>query len=83
MSIPTSSRSLCLPPARMHFCVLVARFDVSPSSASNEPGCAWLGVTFGVGLELGLQLRSLLVSYCLEWPIECNMWTMCSMLGVW
>src|SRR6266540_1552731 len=25
VSLPTSSRSLCLPPARMHFCVLAAR----------------------------------------------------------
>src|SRR5207249_6919381 len=24
-SLPTSSRSLCLPPARMHFCVLATR----------------------------------------------------------
>ena len=35
--VPTSSRSLCFPPARMHFCEFAARFKV----ACSLEGSTW------------------------------------------
>jgi len=37
VSFPTSSRSLCLPPARMHFCVSAARFSFASGPSMYRP----------------------------------------------